>query len=263
MRFNILASGSSGNATLISTEKTSVLVDCGLSARELVNRLEAVGQEINKLKAIVITHEHSDHIKGLKTLVKNRDIQVYISPLALEASGLKKQTFINLGENLSSEQPFEIGDLAFYPIASPHDSVDPLVFRIENKGVKIAIVTDLGYIPKTLAKHLQGCDALILEANHEIEMLRVGSYPWATKQRILSRVGHLSNTETARFLKEDFDGKAQYLILAHLSKQNNHPELARFAALDALNSRTPLFASFDDRQILIAYPDKPLGWIEL
>lgn len=263
MRFNVLASGSSGNATLISTEKTSVLVDCGLSARELAKRIEAVGQEVNKLTAVVITHEHSDHIRGLKTLIKKLNIQVYISPLALEASNLKNETFINLGETLESEQPFEIGDLTFYPIKSPHDSVDPLIFRIENKGVKIAIVTDLGYIPKNVAHHLQGCDALILEANHEIEMLRISSYPWSTKQRILSRVGHLSNTETARFLREDFDGKAQYLILAHLSEQTNHPEIAKLAALEALNSRTPLFASLEDRQVLTAYADKPLGWIEL
>jgi phosphoribosyl 1,2-cyclic phosphodiesterase len=263
MRFNVLASGSSGNATLISTGQTSVLVDCGLSARELGKRLEAVGSSIDKLDAIVITHEHSDHIRGLKTLAKKPGIRIYISPVALTASILKNDQHLNLGEPLKAEQPFEIGDLTFSPIKTPHDSVDPLVFKIESRGVKMAIVTDLGYIPKSVAYQLKGCDALVLEANHEIDMLRVSAYPWATKQRILSQVGHLSNKEMARFLREDFDGKAQHLVLAHLSQQNNHPEIARLAALEALEAQTPLFAMLNEQKVQLAKADSPLGWIDL
>lgn len=263
MRFNVLASGSSGNATLISTGKTSVLIDCGLSARELAKRLESVGSTVDKLDAVLITHEHSDHIRGLKTLIKNPDIRIYISPIALKSSILKDSSNLNLGEPLKAGQAFEIGDLTIFPIKTPHDSVDPLVFRIENCGVKMAVVTDLGYIPSSVAYELKGCDALVLEANHEIDMLRVSSYPWATKQRILSQVGHLSNKEMARFLQEDFDGKANYLVLAHLSEQNNHPEIARLAALEALSSQTPLFATLNEQKVSIAKAGSPLGWIDL
>ncbi len=263
MRFNVLASGSSGNVTLINSGKTSVLVDCGLSARELAKRLEAVGSSVDELNAVVITHEHSDHIRGLKTLAKKSNIRIYISPIACASSILKDAQNLNLGEPLQPGQPFEVGDLTFYPVKTPHDSVDPLVFRIESHGVKMAIVTDLGYIPRSVAQELKGCDALVLEANHEIDMLKVSSYPWATKQRILSQVGHLSNKEMARFLQQDFDGKAQHLVLAHLSQQNNHPELARLAALEALEAKTPLFAMLNEQKVLLAKPDSPLGWIDL
>lgn len=263
MRFNVLASGSSGNATLISTGKTSVLVDCGLSARELVKRVEMVGSRIEDISAIIITHEHSDHVRALKTLAKKLNIYVYISPIAFDYLKLTSEPSIKLAEKLIPNQPFEIEDLQFWPVAVPHDSVDPLVFTIESKGSKMAIVTDLGHIPKQVAKYLIGCDALVLEANHEIEMLRISSYPWATKQRILGQNGHLSNNEMARFLREDFDQKAQYLILAHLSGQNNHPELAKLAALNALNDKTPLFASLAENRVLTAFPDRPLGWIDL
>jgi phosphoribosyl 1,2-cyclic phosphodiesterase len=263
MRFNVLASGSSGNATLISTGKTSVLIDCGLSVRELVKRLEFVDSSLDEIDAILITHEHSDHIRGLKTLSKNPNIRIYISPLALSSSVLKNEPKLNLGETLKGGEAFEIGDLKVFPIKTPHDSVDPLVFRLESCGVKMAVVTDLGYIPKSVAYELRDCDALVLEANHEIDMLRVSSYPWTTKQRILSQVGHLSNKEMSRFLKEDFDGKANYLVLAHLSEKNNHPEIARLAALEALSSQTPLFATLNEQKVSIAKPDIPLGWINL
>lgn len=263
MRFNVLASGSSGNATLISTGKTSVLVDCGLSARELTKRLESVGSNIDEIDAILITHEHSDHIRGLKTLSKNPNIRIYISPIALDSSILKTQPNLNLGEKVKPGEAFEIGNLKIFPIKTPHDSVDPVVFRIESCGAKMAIVTDLGYIPSSVAYELRGCDALVLEANHEIDMLRVSSYPWATKQRILSQVGHLSNKEMARFLREDFDGKAEYLVLAHLSEQNNHPEIAKLTALEALSTQTPLFAMLNEQKVSIAKADSPLGWIDL
>ena len=134
----------------------------------------------------------------------------------------------------------------------------------------MAIVTDLGHIPKSVAERLRGCDALVLEANHDLDRLKASSYPWSLKQRVMSKVGHLSNDETARFLREDYDGAARYIVLAHLSRENNHPEIAMLAATNALaaraeviSARAPLFAALQEEQLLVARHDRPLGWIDL
>jgi phosphoribosyl 1,2-cyclic phosphodiesterase len=264
MRFNILGSGSTGNATLVMAGETRVLVDCGLSAREIARRLIEVGETADRIDAIVITHEHSDHIRGLAALAGKLDIRVYISPGALAAARLDPdENGLSLGEKLEPGQNFEIGPFVFQPIRAPHDSVDPLVFKIEAAGVKLAIVTDLGHIPKSVAQPLRGCDALVLEANHDLDRLKASAYPWRLKQRVMSKLGHLSNEEMARFLREDYDGQARYLVLAHLSRENNHPEIARLAAREALAARAPLFAALAGEELLVANHDRPLGWIEL
>ncbi|MEW6729807.1 MAG: MBL fold metallo-hydrolase [Acidobacteriota bacterium] len=264
MRFNVLGSGSSGNATLVAAGETCVLVDCGLSARELARRVVEVGETVDRLAAIVITHEHSDHIRGLTGLVKGLNIPVFISPLASTAARIAStDRACQLMAGVDSQQPFEIGPLLFRPVRVPHDAADPLVFTIEATGAKIAIVTDLGYIPKTVAEQLRGCDALVLEANHDLDRLKASSYPWALKQRVMSRLGHLSNNEMARFLREDYDGSARHIVLAHLSRENNHPEIARLAASEALAARAPLFQTLEQERLEIARHDRPLGWIEL
>ena len=262
MRFNVLGSGSTGNATLIIDGDTRVLVDCGLSAKELAKRLADVGETLAQINGIVITHEHSDHIRGLTTVAKNLRCPVYISPQAFQTARLNSEHF-NLAEQLQAGQAFGMGSMKFTPICSPHDSVDPLIFTIEAQGAKMAIVTDLGHIPKSVAQALEGCDALVLEANHDLDRLKASAYPWTLKQRVLGRLGHLSNDEMARFLREDYDGQAQYIVLAHLSRENNHPEIARAAAHDALSARLPLFAFLADQQLSVASHNQPLGWIEL
>jgi phosphoribosyl 1,2-cyclic phosphodiesterase len=267
MRINLLGSGSTGNATLIVDGETRVLIDCGLSARELARRLMEVGETADRLTAIVITHEHSDHIKGLATLAKGLNIDVYISPLAYKAARFTPtQRDLNLAEPISVGVSFEIGSLVFNPVRSPHDCVDPMVFTITARGIKVAVVTDLGYIPLSVAEHLRGCAVLMLEANHDLELLKASAYPWSLKQRVMSRLGHLSNHEMARFLLEDYDGQAKYIVLSHLSRENNHPEIARLAARQALAARTadaPLFAETSAEELLVAHHDRPLGWIEL
>lgn len=262
MRFNILGSGSSGNATLVEAGDTRVLVDCGLPAKELAKRLAEAGETADRICAVVITHEHSDHIKGLSTLCKHLNITVHISKGALAAARIKDEKSLVIGEYLSPLKPFEIGHLQLTPIPVPHDSVDPMVFRLEYKGTKMAIVTDLGHIPKYVSEQLKGCDALVIESNHDLDRLKACRYPWSIKQRVLSRNGHLSNNETARFLCEEFDGVARHIILAHLSRENNHPEIARMMAEEALASRAPLAALQHDL-VKVAYSDRPLGWIEL
>src|SRR5215510_14095210 len=265
MRVCILASGSSGNATLIVAGGARVLVDCGLSARETIRRIQAVGEDPARLDAIVVTHEHSDHMRGLVALSKGLNTRVYISDAALEACNLgEKQKFIRRGEAISSSQDFEIGAFRFSPFAIPHDAADPMAFTIEANGVKMGIAVDLGYINALAAERFRGSDVLVIEANHEIEMLRACTYyPWALKQRIMSRQGHTSNDEMARFLRDDFDAKAEHIVLAHLSRNTNHPDVARLAAVQALEERFPLFSAFAERRIKIARHDGPGEWIEL
>ena len=264
MRFNVLGSGSSGNATLIVSGETRILIDCGLPAREIARRLVAVGETADRLDAIVITHEHSDHIRGLAALVKNLDIRVFISPFALKSAkaGIEERS-LNSVEHIAADKPFEIDSIKLRPIRAPHDSADPLVFAVESQGVKIAVVTDLGHIPKSVSDSLKGMDALVLEANHDLDRLKASPYPWSLKQRVMSKRGHLSNDETARFLREDYDGSARYVVLAHLSRENNHPEIALMAARKALASRAPLFAALEQEKLLTASHDRPLGWIDL
>jgi phosphoribosyl 1,2-cyclic phosphodiesterase len=265
MRICILGSGSSGNATLIVAGETRVLVDCGLSGRELVRRIQAVGEDPARLSGVVVTHEHSDHARGLSIISRMLEVPVYISEATLEACRLgEKVKQVKRGAAISSSQDFEIGALRFYPFSVPHDAVDPFAFTVEAGGAKVGMAVDLGYYNTLAAERFRGADALIIEANHEIDMLRACTfYPWALKQRIMSRHGHVSNDEVARFLREDFDGKAEYIVLAHLSRNTNHPELARLAALQALQERGRLFYRDMERRLRIANYDRPSEWIEL
>jgi phosphoribosyl 1,2-cyclic phosphodiesterase len=265
MRVCILASGSSGNATLIVAGGARVLVDCGLSARETIRRIHDVGEDPARLNAIVVTHEHSDHMRGLLALSKTLNAPVYISDAALEACKLgEKASFIRRGEAISPTQDFEIGAFRFSPFTIPHDAADPMAFTIKANGVKMGIAVDLGHINALAAAALRGSDLLIIEANHEVEMLRACSfYPWTLKQRIMSRQGHTSNDEMARFLLEDFDDKAEHIVLAHLSRNTNHPAIAKLAAVQALEARSPLFSANAEKRVKVARYDGPSDWIEL
>jgi len=265
MRICVLASGSSGNATLIVAGGARVLIDCGLSARETIKRIQAVGEDPARLDAIVVTHEHSDHARGLMSLSKALNARVCISTAALDACNLgEKAKFIRRGEVISPSQDFEIGAFRFSPFAIPHDAADPMAFTVEANGVKMGIAVDLGYIDPLVATALRGSDVLIIEANHEVEMLRACAfYPWALKQRIMSRQGHTSNDEMARFLRDDFDGKAEHIMLAHLSRNTNHPAIARLAAVQALEARSPLFSAGAEKRVKVASYDGPSDWIEL
>jgi len=265
MRICILGSGSSGNATLVVAGETRVLIDCGLSARETLKRLQVVGEDPGRLDAIVVTHEHGDHARGLAALSKMLRVPIYISSAALDACNLgEKVKEIRRGEEISSSEDFEIGALRFRPFAIPHDAADPMAFTIEAGGIKMGIAVDLGYINQLAAERFRGLDLLIIEANHEIEMLRACTfYPWSLKQRIMSRQGHTSNDEMARFLREDFDGKADHVILAHLSRNTNHPDVARLAAIQALQARSPLFSANAEKRVRVARYDGPNEWVEL
>jgi phosphoribosyl 1,2-cyclic phosphodiesterase len=244
---SMLASGSRGNCAIVASSKTRILVDAGISCRETFKRMKALGQDPHSLSAILITHEHSDHVYGLATLARKLRIPVFMtggtsqawSRAVRDASGERPK--VERFERFESGYSFQVGDIAVRPFTIPHDAADPVGFTFRAEGVKVGLATDLGYLPASVRDHLRGCEVLILESNHDLEMLRVGPYPWSVKQRVMSRVGHLSNDALADFFVNDYDNNATFVVLAHLSEQNNLPELARRAAERALATRGGLF----------------------
>lgn len=311
VRFTVLASGSKGNSAVLEAGSTRLLLDAGLSARELCRRMLTAGVEPTTLDAILITHEHSDHVRGLGALARRLGIPVYlteathrewqrivnpaprqtyaqwmqarrakaaeaaeaaevVAALAAEASepDLERDSGPDPGPDLGPDparlpeiqyvrpgEPLVLGDFKVDPFTIPHDAADPVAYVFRAEGVRIAVATDLGYIPPNVAAQLQNCDALMLESNHDLEMLRDGPYPWSVKQRVLSRVGHLSNDAAAEFLEQCWDGRAGCVVLAHLSESNNLPELARMAAERALASHSDRLAG---RRLLLAGQHEPL-----
>jgi phosphoribosyl 1,2-cyclic phosphodiesterase len=273
---------------LLETERTTLLIDCGLGRKEMWRRFEALGRaHPERVDAILISHEHSDHSSGLPQMQREWDCPAYLTDLthreidnmlaemaekkaeaadsnATEAPPAPpKKRRLERVEHLRPGLKFQIGDIEVTPFAIPHDAVDPVGYTFRAGSAKVAIVTDLGYLPELVKHHLREADVLILESNHDLEMLKVGPYPWYIKQRVMSRTGHLSNTVVSEFLAdaEVFDGRARHLVLAHLSEQNNTPDLARITAEEALNRRT---AEFTFRGMLhIASQRTPLGPFEL
>src|SRR3954471_19768935 len=240
---SVLASGSRGNSALVESSCARILVDAGISCRETFKRLKSMGRNPREISAILITHEHSDHVYGLAVLAKKLDVPVFMTGATHqawarasrdEAGELPKMAKLEL---FSSGRSFQIGDITVTPFTIPHDAADPVGFTFRSEGTKVGIATDLGYMPPSVRDHLRGCDVLILESNHDLEMLRVGPYPWNLKQRLMSRHGHLSNTAVSQFIRNQWDGRAAHVVLAHLSSQNNHPEIARQEAARALRYR--------------------------
>jgi phosphoribosyl 1,2-cyclic phosphodiesterase len=325
VRFTVLASGSKGNSTVVTGGHTRILVDAGLSCRELFKRMTAAGEDPATLDAIIVTHEHQDHVNGLAVTARKLGIPVYFTEAthrawmrwltprrqmtyaqwleqcrqqaaarqaeaeptececddaeseAVEAataesaaveeaakpSSAKPEspkpdpTWLPSVQYFKAGKSFQIGDIAVSPFTIPHDATDPVGFVFEAEGVRIALATDLGYVPPNVKAQLRKLDLLMLESNHDLEMLRDGPYPWQVKQRVLSRVGHLSNDAAAEFLEAGYDGQATYVILGHLSESNNLPELARVAAERALSSHASLLAN----RLMLADQVQPLSSI--
>ena len=326
VRFTVLASGSKGNSTVVTGGKTRILVDAGLSCRELFRRMKLADEDPATLDAIIVTHEHSDHVAGLAVTARKLGIPVYFTEPTHRAwvrwlSPRKQMTYAQWLEqcrqqaaarmaeadapsaddcdpeeietlaDLTAKQedssttdstpaqkkkkkseaerdptalpavhyfqagkPLQIGDISVSPFTIPHDATDPVGFVFQAEGVRMALATDLGYIPPNVKAQLKSVDLLLLESNHDLEMLRDGPYPWSVKQRVLSRVGHLSNEACATYLEAEYDGQATYIVLGHLSESNNLPELARISAERALNGRASLLAN----RLLLAPQHEPL-----
>jgi len=212
-----------------------VLVDAGLSRRETFARLTAMGKDPKSLSAILVTHEHSDHVTGLVSIAKFLNIPVYLSNLTAPAiSWGEYQPKVELFQAGTS---FCVGDIDVDSFTIPHDAEDPVGFCFRAQGLKIAVATDLGYMTDSIRFHLLRTDLLLLESNHDLEMLKVGPYPWSVKQRVMGRKGHLSNDVACDFIKRDLDSTVSTLVLGHLSENNNHPEIVRLVASQALNGR--------------------------
>lgn len=242
-----LASGSKGNSLFVSWSNNSILIDAGLSGIEIERRLESKKLSPESLTAIIVTHEHSDHIRGVGILSRRYNIPVYINKNTYKAaSNLGKLAGLELFECGSS---FKIDSLKIAPFTISHDAVDPVGFTLEYKSKKIGIATDLGIATNLVKEHLKNCSFLYLEANHDPDMLINGPYPWHLKQRIKGRQGHLSNMDSKELLEELNNKDLKHVTLAHLSEENNTPEKAYNAAQAALNS--------SDITIEVAMPHKP------
>ena len=277
IKFTVLGSGSSGNAVLISTERTNVLVDAGLSAREILRRLSVVGIDCEKLDAVLLTHEHSDHAGGLRVLLRSLMCPVYVSKNTEDAyyetkkgvqssngssEAVKRRDVLkNRTVEIDSTREFRIGDIDFEPFSVPHDAVDNFGFVArDSNGCRVATLMDFGCITPTIKEKLKGCDAIIIESNHSQDMLRACPvYTWDLKRRIASDYGHLSNEALAEWLTTDFDGSARHLVLAHLSQRSNEPHLARLTAETALRLRSPLFKA--ETKVHVSYHKEPTEWL--
>lgn len=231
----VLASSSAGNATFVATDNTRILIDAGLSRKEVFQRMARIGEDAARLDAVLVTHEHSDHVCGLVPLLKKLQIPVYMSRLT--APSIPWGEYTPQLEAFQAGERFCIGDFEVSSFTIPHDAADPVGFSIRAPGVTIGIATDLGYLPDSVRYHLRGADLLLLESNHDLEMLKVGPYPWPVKQRVMGRKGHLSNDLVSDFILEGMDRALGTLLLGHLSEHNNHPEIARLSASQALGRR--------------------------
>ncbi len=240
MKFVSLSSGSKGNSTLVCTENTKILIDCGISAKKTDESLKALGLSLKQIDAVVLTHEHSDHIKGLKRIMQAYRLPVYASGGTLKsivkASG---DEFFNyagrkLMEQIYIDKPFEIGDISLLPFKIYHDAAEPCGYRIEihqsgdgqRKHVETAVMTDCGHFDDEIKDHLKLLDAILVEANHDRGMLANGPYPMSLKRRIMSASGHLSNNATGQLISEILSPKLKTALLGHLSHENNTHELA-------------------------------------
>lgn len=228
-----LASGSKGNSLLLGTESTKVLIDAGLSLKQIEQKLSQLQVDIKQIDAILVTHEHSDHIKGLDVIARQLNIPILAnSETARAIYDVHKCSF--KFKIFSTGEMFEFGDISFHPFSIQHDTVDPVAFTAQLGGKKIGICADIGFATSLVKAHLKECDYLYIESNHEPSMVYASSRPMVYKQRVLSRQGHLSNQSCAELLKEIYHSKLKKIYLAHLSQECNRKELALKYAFEAL-----------------------------
>ena len=257
MRFCSLGSGSGGNATVVetrgSTRTSRVLIDCGFSARELESRLARTGLQSSDLDAVFVTHEHGDHVGCAVALARRHRLPLWMSRGTWRAIG--EPDADGLLQFARDGQPIGVGDLLLNPYTVAHDAQEPLQLRVSNGALHLGVLTDVGSITPHLLANLQGCDALLLECNHDRELLEQSRYPASLKARIGGRYGHLSNDTAAEILAACVHGRLRHLVAAHLSEQNNRPDLARMALAQACGG-TP-------QDIVVADPQQGFGWLSL
>ncbi len=258
MQLYSIASGSSGNCIYVGTAENGILIDAGISMKRIREGLEAQKISLEDIQAIFITHEHTDHINGLGPILRKVPIPVYATAETISAiwernnmKGIPEELF----HPVRPECSISCMDMEVMPVPISHDAVNPVCYTIEANKKKIGIATDMGCYTKELVDHLKDCDSLLLEANHDINLLQVGSYPYSLKMRILSERGHLSNDASARLIQELLHPDLQYVVLGHLSKENNFPELAYQTVAYELENN-PVWNEMDT-ELLVANRQEP------
>ncbi len=251
LRFASLGSGSRGNATLVQSDNALLLVDCGFTIKETERRLAILGHSPNDIDAILVTHEHSDHIKGVGPFARKHKLPVHLTHGTGQYDGLSKLSALS---HINIQRPFSIGDIDITPVAVPHDAREPcqFVFRAANKT--FGLLTDLGSITPFVAEQYRQCDALMLECNHDPRMLSMGPYPNSLKLRVGGHWGHLSNQQAANLLQDIETECLQHLVISHISEKNNTEALAREAI-------TAVFGSQDS--LLLADQEQGTRWLTI
>lgn len=254
MRFACLGSGSRGNAWLVATASTMLMVDCGFSLRQTVHRLRRLDVEVGEIDGVLLTHEHTDHVRGAAHVAARADCPVWLTPgclAVLEAQGAAPERV----ELLDGDAETGIADLAVRTFPVPHDAREPVQYVLSDGRARLGMLTDAGHVTEYMVARLGECDALVLECNHDIDLLRGGTYPAALKARILGAYGHLDNGSAADLLGRLGRDRLRHVVAAHLSGQNNTPSLAR-AALARVLDCTP-------GEIGVADQTEGLGWREI
>lgn len=249
MRFAYLGSGSRGNAAVVTAGRTQVLLDCGFPAGEAEQRLARLDLVASELSAIVVTHEHGDHIGGVGALARRHRLPVYLTAGTRAASKLHQAVDVRL---IDGHSAFTVGDLEIHPYPVPHDAREPCQYVFHDGAFRLGVLSDAGCITPHIRAMLADCDALAIEFNHDVDMLARGPYPPSLKSRVGGRLGHLNNHQAAGLLRHLGAGRLQHVVLAHISEQNNCPDLARDAAAEALGA--------DAHWIAVADQADGLGW---
>ena len=237
-KFCVLASSSKGNSSWLSCGESSILIDAGISCRRMCNCIAQLGGEAGKLSAVLITHEHTDHIGGLLNLLKKTGAKVFAPQAVVDY--IIKNGYVPAGANLNivTDKPFEVNDIEIRAFATPHDSEASVGYRITlPDGETVGIATDLGYVTEEVRNGVMGCRTVLLESNYDSRLLDMGSYPWFLKQRIRSERGHLENSDSAKFADDLIENGTVRLFLGHLSRENNNPALALQTAEEVLRQR--------------------------
>ena len=257
MKLCSIASGSSGNCIFVGSEETNLLVDAGISAKRIEYGLNQIDIKPDTIQGILVTHEHSDHVSGLGIMARRYHIPIYATyetAMAFRGNRYLGEIAEELINYVESDKTFMINDISIEPFSTSHDAANPVCYTMQIDDGKIGIATDLGKYDDYILSKLNGSDLLLIEANHDINMLMVGKYPYYLKQRILGDRGHLSNDSSAGLISKLLNGKTQQIILAHLSKENNYEELAYETVLCEL---TRLGTPLSDFKLSVAHRDAP------
>ena len=247
MRFSVLASGSSGNAIYIENDQHSFLVDAGLSGRKMEELFAAIGKNMSNLDGILVTHEHSDHIKGLGIVARKHKVPIYANAKTWMAmDGLVGAIPVEQRFHFDMETVKTFGSLDIESFAVSHDAADPMFYVFHENGRKLALITDTGYVSDRMKGIIQASDAFVFESNHDVGMLQMGRYPWSVKRRILSDVGHVSNEDAAVAMSEVMAEKPTRIYLSHLSKDNNMKDLARMSVEQTLQTKGIIVGDYVD-----------------